>query len=272
MTNSEYPSSKMVDELLLDAGYADASDLRLSLLRIHSLAQLPVPAPGAELSAMLAGKPDTVAQRRRARKHRPTVVGVAVVAGMGLGVTGVAATSPSPRLGQGLANVQELTSGLTPDWMRPSGPANAASSALPLQPSPVWGAPETDGADSPESAAAEAPHGAAGKDASGHGVGGAAFAGGQAAMDEGVVDAGAMDGRALAAGRAEVADAAQDGGISVQPPAHRAAAEHLQHAARHLSDTAPRGRQSGRHVAEKSHKGSQSVVESVGGWLQKLHR
>ena len=93
MTSRDSEREAMVDELLLDADAADSSDVRLALLSMGSFANLAAPTPGPELSAMLAGPHDEVSKRRWRHKHRTAVIGVAVVAAMGLGVSGVAASS-----------------------------------------------------------------------------------------------------------------------------------------------------------------------------------
>ncbi|MFJ5955929.1 hypothetical protein ACIQC5_08210 [Paenarthrobacter sp. NPDC092416] len=93
MTSRDCERETIVDELLLDADLADATDVRHALLSLGSFATLPAPAPGAELAAMLTGPHDELTKRRWQRKHRTAVVGFAVVAAMGLGVSGVAAAS-----------------------------------------------------------------------------------------------------------------------------------------------------------------------------------
>ncbi|MDD7835855.1 hypothetical protein [Paenarthrobacter sp. AB444] len=93
MTFKDLERGKLVDELLLDADLGDAPDLRQALLAVGSFADAAAPEPGEELAAMLAGPHDDVSKRRWRHKHRTAVVGVAVVAAMGLGVTGVAAAS-----------------------------------------------------------------------------------------------------------------------------------------------------------------------------------
>ena len=305
MTNREQTSSNNVDELLLDAGHSDAPELRLSLLRMHSLAQLPVPAPSAELELLLDGGQDALAHQRRLRKHRPTVVGVAVIAGMGLGVTGVAATSPAPRIGQGLATMQELTGGWTPAWMVPLGPAHASVAPPLFQPDAGLEARGTGEVASSDSTVADAPGGTASEgDASevagapeGVASGGVASGGATSlargpvplnarALNAAVLNARASEARALNPRASDTGAADEDSGTELSPgtgdretgakagrqPSSVAAVEQLQYVARHLADTVPRGRQGGRHVAETRHKGPASAVEAVGGWLQKLHR
>ncbi|UKA50533.1 hypothetical protein LFT48_03030 [Arthrobacter sp. FW305-123] len=108
MTYRDSEREAIVDELLLDAaastaaGTADAAgtaatadetDVRQILLAIGSFADFAAPAPGAELSSMLTGPHDELSKRRWRHKHRTAVVSVAVVAAMGLGVSGVAAAS-----------------------------------------------------------------------------------------------------------------------------------------------------------------------------------
>ncbi|WP_258804726.1 hypothetical protein [Pseudarthrobacter sp. NS4] len=139
----------MVDDMLLDAGYAgDAGDaeLRGALLSLGSLAALQVPPPSGQLARMLAGageEPpaapfelpdgwqghgksdagDELASRRQLRRHRPMVLGLALIAGMGTGIGGVAASSPAPGHA-GSSSVQQLLEDWSPSW---SLPAQAAA-------------------------------------------------------------------------------------------------------------------------------------------------
>ncbi|HYH77358.1 MAG TPA: hypothetical protein VD841_07645, partial [Arthrobacter sp.] len=82
----------MVDEMLLEAGQEQDTALRAALLSLGRLGSLPTPPPNAQLAALLGFRPDELSWRRRLRRHRPSIVGLVVVAGMGLGVTGVAAS------------------------------------------------------------------------------------------------------------------------------------------------------------------------------------
>ncbi|WP_427173453.1 hypothetical protein [Arthrobacter sp. 92] len=116
MTTRHDFSGGTIEQLLFDAGHSDAVELRAALTALASLGQLAVPAPGPELAAMLAGPHNDLTRQRWLRKHRPAVIGLAVLAGMGLGVSGVAATSPRPGEGQGLRSVQQLTLDWTPGW------------------------------------------------------------------------------------------------------------------------------------------------------------
>lgn len=93
MTYRELDRTEIVEDLLLEADLRGDSDLRETLLALGSYSKLQAPEPNAELAAMLAGPHDELAKRRWKRKHRAAVVGVAVVAAMGLGVSGVAAAS-----------------------------------------------------------------------------------------------------------------------------------------------------------------------------------
>jgi len=122
MTTRDDFSGGSVDQLLLDAGHTDVPELRAALLSIASLAQMEAPAPGPELAHMLAGPRDELTRQRWLRKHRPTVVGLAVLAGMGLGVSGVAATSQGSGDGSGLWSVQQLTTDWAPGWTLPLPP------------------------------------------------------------------------------------------------------------------------------------------------------
>lgn len=125
MTTRDDSSGGTVDQLLLDAGHADVPELRAALLSIASLARMQAPAPGPELALMLAGPRDELTRRRWLRKHRPAVVGLAVLAGMGLGVSGVAATSQVSGDGTGPWSVQELTTHWSPGWTLPLAPVAA---------------------------------------------------------------------------------------------------------------------------------------------------
>ena len=125
MTTRDHCSGGTVDRLLIDAGHTDVPELRAALLSIASLAQMQVPAPGPELAAMLAGPQDELTKKRWLRQYRPAIVGLAVLAGMGLGVSGVAATSQVAEGGPGLWSIQELTTDWTPGWTLPLAPAGS---------------------------------------------------------------------------------------------------------------------------------------------------
>lgn len=131
-----------VDQLLLEIGQEDAADLRVALLSLGDLAAMPVPAPGPRLAELLAGTPvhttrreamareaavsaavarqgarfrsEELARRRAMRRNRSAVVGLTVVAGMGLGVTSVAASLPETT--DNNATVQQLLQDWTPRW------------------------------------------------------------------------------------------------------------------------------------------------------------
>jgi hypothetical protein len=128
MTPNASYLGKTVDEMLLDAGQAQAAELRAALLSLGTLASLPVPAPNAQLAALMAGPHDL--RQRRLRKHRAAVVGLAVVAGMGLGVSGVAA-SGSGQARQSSISVQHMLEGWTPSWTIAGGPSASALGLLP---------------------------------------------------------------------------------------------------------------------------------------------
>jgi hypothetical protein len=125
MTPQANRTSDLVDEILLDSGHAEDEGLRAALLSLGSLASLPAPAPSGELAALLAGSRDELAQRRRLRRHRSSVVGLAVIAGMGLGIGGVAATSGVSAPGAG-NSIQQLLEDWAPGWSPGSGTDPAA--------------------------------------------------------------------------------------------------------------------------------------------------
>lgn len=136
MTRSPDSLHRLVDDMLSDAGQAGDTDLRSILLSLGSLASLPVPAPSGQLARLMAGSAtaavepaaagldvlkddqdaggDELALRRRLRRHRPTVLGLALLAGMGTGIGGVAASSPAPAGGS--HSVQQLLENWSPSW------------------------------------------------------------------------------------------------------------------------------------------------------------
>lgn len=114
----------LVDDMLTDAGHPEDAELRAALFTLGSLASLPAPAPSAELARLMAGPgkdlppgapADELARRRRRRIHRPTVLGLALVAGMATGVGGVAASSPAPVQAVS-SSLQELLEDWRPSW------------------------------------------------------------------------------------------------------------------------------------------------------------
>lgn len=125
--------ARTVDDMLLDAGETDAR-LRSALLSLGSLRSLPVPEPGAELAALLLSGPAHQLERHRLlRRHRGSVVGLAVIAGMGLGVTGVAATGSVPD-GSANSSVQQMLADWSPAWTIAAAPfAVPADAGLPME-------------------------------------------------------------------------------------------------------------------------------------------
>jgi hypothetical protein len=129
---------RTVDEMLLEAGWADAAGwtddagLRETLLAIGSLASLPVSEPGPELAALLAGQTHQLSRHRLLGKHRTAVVGLAVIAGMGLGVTGVAATGTAPDA-KASSSIQQLLRDWVPAWTVAGTPPLSGSAADPAE-------------------------------------------------------------------------------------------------------------------------------------------
>ncbi|KQR04878.1 hypothetical protein ASF72_00250 [Arthrobacter sp. Leaf141] len=115
---------RTVAELLDDSGQQDNEALEAALMSLGGLAHTPAPAPGPGLAALLSDVPDEVARHRRLGRGKSTIVGLAVIAGMGLGATGVAA-STGGHAGTGSFSVQQL---LGP-WV--TGPANPAPAPIP---------------------------------------------------------------------------------------------------------------------------------------------
>lgn len=113
-----------VEEMLLDAGFGQDDTLRSALLSLGSLASLPAPVPSGELAVLLAGDNegpvgDELGRRRWLRAHRPTVVGLALIAGMGMGAGGVAA-STAPHGQAGSLSIQHMLKDWAPAWSLPA--------------------------------------------------------------------------------------------------------------------------------------------------------
>lgn len=133
----------IIRELMLEAGLTDAPEFADSLKALESFASMPTPVPGPALAAMLAGSApavgpvaevgaapgigtaagdpmderpvDELGKRRQLRKHRPVVIGAAVLTAMGLGIGGVAASSSG--FSKGTPDfMQSLISGWAPGW------------------------------------------------------------------------------------------------------------------------------------------------------------
>lgn len=162
-------------ELMLEAGITDAPELTDSLTALESFASMPAPVPGPALAAMLAGSAatagagsvataaadatagagsdaavggstnslprDELAKRRQLRKHRPVVIGAAVLTAMGLGVGGVAAASggfskATPEFMQALVSGWAPASTTAPPSLVPPAPAQD-SPKVTTHPAPV---------------------------------------------------------------------------------------------------------------------------------------
>jgi hypothetical protein len=155
----------LVDDMLAEAGHREDAELRAALFSLGSLASLPAPAPSAELARLMAGagkvSPSVapayeLARRRRRRIHRPTALGLALVAGMATGIGGVAASSQAP-VQAGSSSVQELLEGWRPSWniAAPGDQEIRLPDTSGVAPGVAAADPVTDGATVP----AEAPHG-----------------------------------------------------------------------------------------------------------------
>jgi hypothetical protein len=125
-----------VDEMLLEAGQEQDTELRAALLSLATLGSLPAPPPNAQLAALLGSRPAGLSLRRWMRRHRPAIVGLTVVAGMGLGVTGVAASASRPAE-QGSASIQHLLEEWAPAWNVSGLPAAAPTPGLLPEPAPA---------------------------------------------------------------------------------------------------------------------------------------
>lgn len=148
MTSNASCLQEIVDEMLLDSGQSDSSELRAVLFSLGSFASLPAPAPGVELAALMTGTDDPMARHRWLRRHRSAVVGLAVIAGMGLGVTGVAATGTVHEGHPVRASIQHLVEDWDPSWTISGDPSGSEGDSTPAQhqatpPSPLPAAPRT---------------------------------------------------------------------------------------------------------------------------------
>jgi hypothetical protein len=151
-----------VDEMLLDAGETDPG-LRAALLSLGAVASLPVPEPRGELAALLAVRTTQLDRHRLRRRHRTVAVGLAVIAGMGLGVSGVAATASAPKL-HASPSIQQMMQDWVPAWtIAETSTAGRAAGDLP-------GAPAAEPA--AEDASAPANQGSTEADPTGHGPAG----------------------------------------------------------------------------------------------------
>ncbi|MET3903092.1 hypothetical protein [Paenarthrobacter sp. 4246] len=160
MTYRDMEREAIVDELLLDAELADASDVRQALVSLGTLANIPAPAPSAELAAMIAGPHDELSKRRWRHKHRTTVVSIAVVAAMGLGVSGVAAASSgftrNPSfIDQLINNFHPRPSVAAPELPSPDAPRVTTEPAPAVDPAAIPPAPEASSIPVPAAASAE---------------------------------------------------------------------------------------------------------------------
>ena len=154
----------LVEDMLADAGHPEDTELRAALFSLGSLASLPAPAPSAELARLMAGAgkvtpsvaPADELARRRRRIHRPTALGLALVAGMATGISGVAASSQAP-VQAGSSSVQELLEDWRPSWniAAPGDQEIRLPDTSGIDPGAVAADPVTDGATVP----AEAPGG-----------------------------------------------------------------------------------------------------------------
>ncbi|GAC1378533.1 MAG: hypothetical protein NVSMB43_20290 [Pseudarthrobacter sp.] len=114
MTDNTSTLLSIVDEMLLDAGETDP-ELRTVLLSLGAFASLPVPEPRAELAVLLSAQVTSLGHHRLRRRHRTAAVGLTVIAGMGLGVTGVAASASAPTV-HASSSIQNMLQDWAPAW------------------------------------------------------------------------------------------------------------------------------------------------------------
>ncbi|MCG2620808.1 hypothetical protein LVY72_02645 [Arthrobacter sp. I2-34] len=88
---------QFIRQLLDESGVGTSLPLQASLLEMRAAGSAPVPAPSAELAAFMipaTTAPAVVPLRGRRRTTKGLVIGLAVAAATGLGVSGVAAANP----------------------------------------------------------------------------------------------------------------------------------------------------------------------------------
>ncbi len=83
-----------LDAFMAEEGLGGDETLRNLLSPLAKLSAIPAPPPGKELAALMALRHTPSSWQRWLHKHRPIVVGIAVLVGMGAGATGVAASNP----------------------------------------------------------------------------------------------------------------------------------------------------------------------------------
>lgn len=108
-----------LDAFMAEEGLGGDETLRDLLTPLANLATIPAPAPGKELAALMAQKHTPSSWQRWLHKHRPTLVGIAVLAGMGAGVTGVAASNPDTASSIYRSIVGENAPGWASWWEQP---------------------------------------------------------------------------------------------------------------------------------------------------------
>ena len=96
MTSNTSPLLRTVDEMLLDAGETDPR-LAPPCSRWVPWRPCRFPSPARNWRPCCLRQTSQLARHRLRRRHRTAAVGLAVIAGMGLGVTGVAATASAPK-------------------------------------------------------------------------------------------------------------------------------------------------------------------------------
>ncbi|MBT2531174.1 hypothetical protein J7E83_03350 [Arthrobacter sp. ISL-48] len=290
MTPDASRRQEIVDGMLLDAGQFDAPELRAALFSLGSFASLPAPAPSAELAALMAGPQDPLARRCWLPRHRPAVVGLAVIAGMGLGVSGVAATG-SVQGQPARTSIQHMLQGWGPSWAVSGVPsASAAGSppgAPPASPPLTANPPSSSRAAGPRPAPPKQSQPPASPSGAGVEAGGSSGEADQVKDDSVTADAdaaakGAASGAPEATGRAPGNDAALSrrvpgsGGLEPEGSADHVARE-LQKAQKLLAGTAAEGAASGEMLkhgipvpALTAKTGAKKNVDLGAQWLKKF--
>lgn len=174
MTDNTSTLLSIVDEMLLDAGETDP-ELRTVLLSLGAFASLPVPEPRAELAVLLSAQVTPLGRHRLRRRQRTAAVGLAVIAGMGLGVTGVAASASAPTV-HASSSIQNMLQDWAPAWTiagnpPASGAAGDPRGVLTLKPDAgdasalaEQGDPDPDPTDAEHPGRGSASHGPAGSE------------------------------------------------------------------------------------------------------------
>ncbi|MFD1210692.1 hypothetical protein ACFQ36_01375 [Arthrobacter sp. GCM10027362] len=133
-------NEQFIRQLLDESGVDTSLPLQAALLELRAAGTAPVPAPSGELAAFMAPAVARLRPRRRAIKG--AVIGLAVAAATGLGVSGVAAANPQFQAATGQAVEQVIrffapAAGSAPAGQTPGDPVPAGDIDDQVRPTPT---------------------------------------------------------------------------------------------------------------------------------------